>query len=310
MRRATATARCPCPSPTAGRAGSRRLRGPGLPRPRDLRRRVGGPVVDDDHLVDEADLLDQMLADGGDDRADRGLLVPRGKTHRHDRAGLRPHERLEVQSRTHGGMVEVSGRLGNGPVAGMRRSVVDSTKVAHGAGAGRRRGDTVLRQERAHPERPRDRPDDAAATSFTQREQPNGEARCQCLNDEQPESGLPLEALESVEKRRCSSRPTMEDQTNGIRSWPAMSGMRPRVRGRPDLHLRVVLRAARGGLRLRRDRGGDQPREDRRGAPVDLALRGPASHGPQPGRRPRCRLHAARARRPASRPSSASARCG
>ena len=84
-------------------------------------------------------------------------------------------------------------------------------------------------------------------------------------------------------------------------------GLRCRECGReydvaPDLHLRVVLRPARGRLRLRRDRRGDQPREDRRRArssiwryadllPVDA----------QPGGRPRRRLHAARAGRPPRR---------
>ena len=47
------------------------------------------------------------------------------------------------------------------------------------------------------------------------------------------------------------------------RAGSAMSGVRPRVRRRADLHLRVVLRPARGRLRLRRDRAADQPREDR-----------------------------------------------
>ena len=56
-----------------------------------------------------------------------------------------------------------------------------------------------------------------------------------------------------------------------------MSGVRPRVRGRADLHLRVVLRPARGGLRLRRDPRRDLAGEDRRRAAVDLALRRPAA---------------------------------
>ncbi len=38
-----------------------------------------------------------------------------------------------------------------------------------------------------------------------------------------------------------------------------------RVRDGADLHVRVVFRAARGRLRLRADRGGDEPREDRVG---------------------------------------------
>ena len=53
-----------------------------------------------------------------------------------------------------------------------------------------------------------------------------------------------------------------------------------------------------------------QPREDR-GRPADaLALRRPAAGRGRRRGRPRRRLHAARARRPPRRPSSASARCG
>ena len=97
-------------------------------------------------------------------------------------------------------------------------------------------------------------PDDAAATSITPAQRPTG-ARCQCLTDEQPRAVLRSRRSRARRgQRRCTHRPTEEDRTDGPRARPAMSGVRPRVRGRPDLHVRVVLRPARGRLRLRRDR--------------------------------------------------------
>ena len=76
-----------------------------------------------------------------------------------------------------------------------------------------------------------------------------------------------------------------------------MSRVRPRVRGRADLHLRVVLRTARGHLRLRRDPVVDQPGEDRGRAAEHLAVRRSAARRSGQRRRPRRRVHAPRARR-------------
>ena len=81
--------------------------------------------------------------------------------------------------------------------------------------------------------------------------------------------------------------------------------------GRADLHLRVVLRPARGRLRLRRDRAPrSAARRSRPGPLVAVALRRPAA-----GRRATRRSTSAPASRrscapTASRPSSASARSG
>ena len=121
-RRATATARCPCrvPDGEVGRISSaastrapsaRAIVGGG----------VGGSVVDDDDLVDEADALDQVAAHGGDDLADRGLLVPRGKADRHDGARPSPARATrQVRSRTHGGIVEVCGATWEWPSSNAR----------------------------------------------------------------------------------------------------------------------------------------------------------------------------------------------
>ena len=109
-------------------------------------------------------------------------------------------------------------------------------------------------------------------------------------------SGSPLEALESA-SRGAGPPPhggPRKEHRHVVRPGPSMSGMRPRVRGRTHLHLRVVLRPARGQLRLRRDPRRHQPGEDRRRPAGDLAVRRPAARRLQPGRRPRRRLHAAR----------------
>ncbi len=69
----------------------------------------------------------------------------------------------------------------------------------------------------------------------------------------------------------------------------------PRV---ADLHVRVVLRPARGRVRLRGDRGRHEPREDRGRPGQSLALRRPAPGRVRPVRRPRHRLHPVGAGRP------------
>ena len=126
-------------------------------------------------------------------------------------------------------------------------------------GSGAEAGATLLGQ-RAHPERLRDRPFDAAATSDDVPEPPaDGRARCQCLTDEQPKSGLPLEALESASRARRG------DTRRRVR-WSTCKGLRCRecgreYDGRADLHVRVVLRPARGRVRLRRDRRARSSRE-------------------------------------------------
>ena len=67
------------------------------------------------------------------------------------------------------------------------------------------------------------------------------------------------------------------------------------LRRRADPRLRVLLRPPRGRLRLRADRPGHQPRTDRGGAAIDLAVRRPPARlRGDAARRPRCRLHAAR----------------
>ena len=92
-------------------------------------------------------------------------------------------------------------------------------------------------------------------------------ARCQCLNDEQSESGR-LRSRRSRARREQRRRVHRPDGggPDGTRAWPAMSGVRTRVRDRTRVHLRVVLRPARGGLRLRRDpRRRSAARRSRRG---------------------------------------------
>ena len=68
---------------------------------------------------------------------------------------------------------------------------------------------------------------------------------------------------ERVESRRETAKGGGGSQQHGPTYRAALSGVRARVRDRPDLHLRVVLRPARGRLRLRRHPGHDQPGEDR-----------------------------------------------
>src|SRR3954447_16635044 len=74
-----------------------------------------------------------------------------------------------------------------------------------------------------------------------------------------------------------ASRPM--EETHGYWYGVAVSRMRARVPDRTDLHVRVVLRPARGDLRLRRDRVVDLARAGRRRARVDLALRAVAARG-------------------------------
>lgn len=52
-----------------------------------------------------------------------------------------------------------------------------------------------IKQLRAHPERLRDRPDEAAATSLMR-------TWCQCLTDELPGAVLPPEVLSSASDKR------------------------------------------------------------------------------------------------------------
>ena len=138
-------------------------------------------------------------------------------------------------------------------------------------------------------------------------------ARCQCLNDEQPRADPPLEALESASREAGRPTPTedrREEHRRVVRPGTSVPGVRPRLRGRTRLHLRVVLRPARGRLRLRRHRRGDQPREDRRRAASDLALRRPAA-GRATARPSTSAPGSRRWSAPtASPPSSGSARCG
>ena len=83
------------------------------------------------------------------------------------------------------------------------------------------------------------------------------DARCQCLNDESArERSSARGARERVEDGPVQSA---AGGRNGATAWPTYTVLRCRECGReyevaPDLHLRVVLRPARGGLRLRRDR--------------------------------------------------------
>jgi hypothetical protein len=61
----------------------------------DEGRAVGRAVVDDEQLVDEPDALAERLADGGDDRPDRGGFVACRDADRHPQPGLGPDQRLE-----------------------------------------------------------------------------------------------------------------------------------------------------------------------------------------------------------------------
>ena len=100
-------------------------------------------------------------------------------------------------------------------------------------------------------------------------------------------------SLEALGARRDKG-----DALDGVRPRPSLSGMRTRVRVGARLHVRVVLRSARGRVRLRRDRPCDEPREDRGRTDVVVALRRPPSGRGRRRCRPRYRLHAAREGRP------------
>src|ERR1700737_4499452 len=101
--------------------------------------------------------------------------------------------------------------------------------------------------EEHHPERWRDGPYDAAATS--------------AAHPGRYQVPMPVSMRREVVVRRRTP----------------LSGMRPPLPGRGAARVRVVLRAARGGVRLRGDRGHDQQGEDRGRAPHHLALRRPAA---------------------------------
>ena len=97
---------------------------------------------------------------------------------------------------------------------------------------------------------------------------------------------------------RSASREKGE-RSDGSCARSPLPRVRSRVRRRTGVHVRVVLRPARGRVRLRRDRRVGHTREDRGRPAQPLALRRPAAGRGRRRGRSRHRLHAARARRPA-----------
>ncbi len=134
---------------------------------------IGRAVVEDDDLVDESDVLDKLSADRFHDRADGLCLVSRWEAHRHRRT------LLELRSRKAGrdevGVTPRRRKEGHWDTVGGSRFHPD---------VGTWHTDRAIR---AHRERPRDGPEDAAATSYRMKfhEMEFHEvARCQCPNDE------------------------------------------------------------------------------------------------------------------------------
>ena len=161
---------------------------------------------------------------------------------------------------------------------------------------------------RAHRERLRDRPCDAAATSDDRpptRE--SGSARCQCLNDEQPRAVLRSRRSERVERRDTTTEETPR--------WLTCTGCDVgSAAANYDVAPIFTCEWCFGPLEVAYDYdaiarvrlAGD----DRGGPDVDLALRPPAAR--RPAERPRAPRSASRrsCAPTASPPSSASVSCG
>ncbi len=151
---------------------------------------VGRAVVEHHDLVDQLRGLDQLPANRADDVADRGFLVPGRQAHRDGQAllSLPPGEigRDEVPVMR----VPVHGQQCTGSRSGQDQAAPGAATSEEGPGVGANalpgpfRACQDVWAIRAHRERPRDGPCDAAATAIHPGRGPGVVVRCQCPNDE------------------------------------------------------------------------------------------------------------------------------
>ncbi len=197
----------------------------------------------------------QLAADGLHRGADGGRLVAGGQAHRDAPASLGRHQprRREVP------IVEGAQHGGGHPAT--PETGPACRRARESTCSGRQTADNM--SARHHQERLRDGPCDAAATSALRGRQ------------------VPMPGSMSPRRNQLA-----------VRGRSALPGVRAPVSSRGAACVRVVLRAPRGRLRLRRHPGGRQPGVDRGRPAVDLALRRPAAGGRRGRRQPGRRVHA------------------
>ena len=282
-RGATSTCASPLPVPGPGARGARRRRRPpvapaagrhrggAVGRSRRRRRAISSTSG---RRISRRRTISHDGADGG------GLVAGRKADRDGAAAPGRPQRATELGVVPEVGRSETR-RLGLRTCHGGRSGDM-SAMFARNCFDGRR--PAQLSWSSTHPERSRDGPVDAAATS----------ARHESGASKRPGANARPMRRRSVVHRRTR-----------------LSGVRGHVPGGGAPRLRVVLRAARGRLRLRRPSRAAITRETIAAGPADASGATPTCCRPTPGRgRPRRRASRRWCGPTAWRPSSASASCG